>query len=99
LQENQDHHQESIFGYIKDTKHQVFSDFSLAFPKALLAKKQRGPLDPGIAHEVMDHLICNFVSKYIKFPMKHEPLSLDIKDYVVFEQEAMDHLYAQLPKL
>ena len=88
-----------MFGYIKDTKHQDFSDFSLAFPKALLATKQRGPLDPVIAHEVMDHLICDFVSKYIKLPMRHEPSTLDIKDYAVFEQEAIDHLYAQLPKL
>ena len=99
MSEHQAHHRESVFGYIKETKHQDFSDFALAFPKAMYAAKQRGPLEPIIAHEVMDELICNLIQKYVTVPVEHEPSSLDIKEHVVFEEEAFEHLYVQLPKL
>jgi platelet-activating factor acetylhydrolase len=96
MESHADAHPESQFALIKDTKHNDFSDFSMAFTRVLTFAKQAGPADPIETHAIQDEIAMEFLSKYIQFPVKHEKDPSVNVERVVYGQEAFQELYAKL---
>ena len=78
------------FAYIKETRHQDASDFTLLYPK-LMAWAKNGGENPEEIHDLQNNLINSFIGNYLQIPsQKLEPIE---SDRIIFGDKAFKELY------
>lgn len=85
-------HKSSVFGYIKETRHQDCSDFGLFFGWLMSVTKKIGLTKPATTHLVLDSVIQKFLSSFV---LPTSP-TFDTADYAVYGDQAYLDLYASM---